>query len=163
GAIINWLSVEDVRKSVAIVRDAAKAAGRDPESIEITARLMVSLDPVTPESDTFNRRHINAYLNVPVYRAFHEWLGRTEALTPMWDAWEAGDRKGAVAAVPENVIDDLIIRGAPEERREHVRRYMEAGIDTAFFSLYTFDPDPARRREIILQGVRDMSPAAGGD
>lgn len=163
GAIINWLSVEDVRKSVAVVRDAARAAGRDPESIEITARLMVSLDPVTPESDTFNRRHINAYLNVPVYRAFHEWLGRTEALTPMWDAWEAGDRKAAVAAVPENVIDELIIRGTPEERREHVRRYMEAGIDTAFFSLYTFEPDPARRREIILQGVRDMSRAAGGD
>jgi alkanesulfonate monooxygenase SsuD/methylene tetrahydromethanopterin reductase-like flavin-dependent oxidoreductase (luciferase family) len=122
---------------------------------------MVSLDPVTPESDIFNRRHINAYLNVPVYRAFHEWLGRTEVLTPMWDAWAGGDRKGAVAAIPEHVIDELIVRGTAEERREHVRRYMDAGIDTAFLSLFTFEPDVARRREMILQAIREMSPAAG--
>ena len=30
---------------------------------------------------------MNTYLNVPVYRAFQEWLGRTEVLTPMWDTW----------------------------------------------------------------------------
>ena len=40
GAIINWLSAEDVKKSVAVVREAAAAAGRDPSQIEITARLM---------------------------------------------------------------------------------------------------------------------------
>src|SRR3990172_9668492 len=42
GAIINWLSAEDCRKSVGVVRDAARAAGRNPEGIEITARLMVN-------------------------------------------------------------------------------------------------------------------------
>jgi Coenzyme F420-dependent N5,N10-methylene tetrahydromethanopterin reductase and related flavin-dependent oxidoreductases len=60
GCIINWLSAEDVRKSVGVVREAAKAAGRDPASVEITARLMMVIDPVTPEADLFARRHITA-------------------------------------------------------------------------------------------------------
>src|SRR5712692_7547210 len=35
GAILNWLAVEDVPTSIAVVRDAALRAGRDPAAIEI--------------------------------------------------------------------------------------------------------------------------------
>lgn len=158
GAIVNWLSAEDVRKSVAVVREAAQQAGRDPDALEITARLMVNIDPPSTDSSVMMRRHINAYLNVPVYKAFHQWLGRTEVLGPMWDAWESGDRKGAVAAVPEKVVSDLIVYGTPEERNAHVRRYMEAGVDTAFLSFFTFERDPEKRRELIHQAMREMAP-----
>src|SRR5439155_59666 len=84
--------------------------------------------------------------------------GRAAALGPMWDAWERGDRKGAVAAVPEKVIDDLIIRGSTDEIRAHVRRYLAAGIDTAFLALSTAEPDPVRKREIVLGAVRALAP-----
>src|SRR5207245_532102 len=52
GAILNWLSTDDVPKSVAVVREAAARAGRDPGTIEITARLLVNLDPPGPGTDT---------------------------------------------------------------------------------------------------------------
>src|SRR6266702_3573525 len=159
GAILNWLAADDVPKSVAVVREAAARAGRDPGAIEITARLLVNVDPPGPAAETAVRRHVTAYLNVPVYRAFHEWLGRAAALGPMWDAWERGDRKGAVAAVPEKVIDDLIIRGSTDEIRTHVRRYLAAGIDTAFLALSTAEPDPVRKREIVLGAVRALTPS----
>jgi len=158
GAVVNWLSAEDVRKSVAVVREAASTAGRDPASVEITARLMVSIDPVSPEADTHVRRHINGYLNVPVYKAFHKWLGRTESLRGMWEAWDAGDRKGAVAAIPEATVDEVIVRGTAEERNAHVRRYMDAGVDTAFLSFITMETDEAKRRALILQAMREMAP-----
>src|SRR5881396_2311158 len=150
---------DDAPKSVAVVREAAARAGRDPGAIEITARLLVNVDPPGPAAETAVRRHVTAYLNVPVYRAFHEWLGRAAALGPMWDAWERGDRKGAVAAVPEKVIDDLIIRGSTNEIRAHVRRYLAAGIDTAFLALSTAEPDPVRKREIVLGAVRALTPS----
>src|SRR3990167_7387770 len=76
GLILNWNSPEDVPKSVAIVREAARKAGRDPDAIEVPARLVVNLDPPGPESDQIIRRHVAAYMNVPVYRAYQEWLGR---------------------------------------------------------------------------------------
>ena len=160
GCIINWLSAADVTKSVGVVRAAASAAGRDPEGVEITARLMVCVDPVSPESDLGRRRHINSYLNVPVYKAFHQWLGRGEVLKGMWEAWDAGDRRGAVAAIPANVVDDLVLGGTAEERNAAVRKYFEAGVDTAFFHLLSFDPDEKVRRERILAAMREMSPSA---
>ncbi len=158
GAIINWLSAEDVKKSVAVVREAAQTAGRDPEAVEITARLFVCVDPPSEATETGIRRHINTYLNVPVYKAFHEWLGRTEALGPMWQAWESGDRKGAVAAIPESVIDELILRGSVDNIHAHVKRYMDAGVTTAFLQLQSFDKDPAVKRDRLLKALRALAP-----
>src|SRR5205809_1530209 len=158
GAVLNWLSADDVPKSVAVVREAAARAGRDPASVEITARLLINVDPPGAAADTAVRRHVTAYLNVPVYRAFHEWLGRAAALGPMWEAWGRGDRKGAVAAVPDKVIDDLIIRGSIDEIDRHVRRYLAAGIDTAFLSLSTVEQDPARKREVVRSAIRALAP-----
>src|SRR5260370_1785985 len=160
GAILNWLAVEDVPTSIAVVRDAALRARRDPAAIEITVRLLINVDPPGPASDVAVRRHVTAYLNVPVYKAFHEWLGRSAALRPMWDAWAAGDRQGAVAAVPATVIGDLLIRGSAAEVRAHVHPYLDAGLDTAFLALSTMEQDPAREREIMLQTLRALAPGA---
>lgn len=160
GAILNWLAPEDVPRCVSVVREAAKRAGRDPEAIEISARLFANVDPPTPESDVVARRHIAAYLNVPVYRAFHEWLGRTGTLAPMWEAWARGDRRAAVAAIPAAVVDDLILRGSMQEIRTRVRRYHEAGLDTTFLALQTSEPDPARRREVLRAALVALAPQA---
>ncbi|GIX46771.1 MAG: LLM class F420-dependent oxidoreductase [Candidatus Tectimicrobiota bacterium] len=160
GAILNWLSVADVPKSVQVVRAAAAQAGRDPNGIEIAARLMVSADPPSPEAEQFLRRHCAAYLNVPVYRAFQEWLGRGAALAPMWQAWDRGDRRAAVAAIPAAVLDELILRGSLADIRDHVRRYLEAGVDTAFLHLLTAETDPQRKRERLRQAVRALAPTA---
>src|SRR5262249_58315108 len=97
GVIINWLSADDVPKSIAVCREAARKAGRDPDALEITARLLINIDPPSPESEQAVRRHVTAYLNVPVYRAFQEWLGRGDALRPMWSARQSGDPRGAGA------------------------------------------------------------------
>jgi len=73
-------------------------------------------------------------MTVPVYRAFHEWLGRDE-LQPMWDAWTAGDRKAAIAAIPDSVADALVIHGSPEYCRERVQAYADNGITTPVIAL----------------------------
>lgn len=159
GAILNWLGAGDVARSAGVVREAAARAGRDPDAVEITARLLVNLDPPGPASDAAVRRHLAAYLNVPVYRAFHEWLGHT-ALAPMWEAWARGDRKAAVAAVPEPVMNALILRGSMDDMRARVRAYLEAGIDTAFLQLSTSESDPERRRESIRAAIRALAPRA---
>ncbi len=156
--ILNWLSPDDVPRSVAVVREAAQRAGRDPAAIEVTARLFVNLDPPGPESELVVRRHIAGYLNVPVYRAFQEWLGRTEALGPMWAAWGAGDRKGAVAAIPTRVMDDLIPCGTLAELKARIQLYLDRGIDTAFLSFMTTEPDPKKKRDLMLNALRAMAP-----
>jgi len=158
GVVLNWLSPDDVPKAVTVVREAAATAGRDPSAVEITARLMVNLDPPGPAADAGLRRHITGYLNVPVYRAYQEWLGRGPRLAPMWEAWASGDRRGAVAAVPDAVLRELIVRGSLEEIRAGVLRYLAAGIDTAFLQFSSSEGDPERQRAAILAATRALAP-----
>ncbi len=67
---------------------------------------------------------------MPVYAAFHQWLGRGEIIEPMLTAWNSGDRKGALEAIPDSLIDELVIHGPAEECRERVAEYQATGLDT---------------------------------
>ena len=107
GAIINWLSADDVTTVAGIVREAAGGEER-----EIVARIFVCPSENADAVRAAAKFAVAAYLNVPVYAEFHRWLGRGEQLQPMWDAWSAGDRKAAVAAIPDEVVDELVVHGS---------------------------------------------------
>jgi probable F420-dependent oxidoreductase len=126
GAILNWLSAEDVATSVAEVHKAAANTGTANK--EIVARIFVIPSEDADMARNVGRRMITAYLNVHAYAEFHRWLGRGDALQPMWDAWAAGDRKAALAAIPDQVVDDLVVHGSLKECRAHIRRYMDNGV-----------------------------------
>src|SRR5256712_2828974 len=51
GAILNWLSADDVRKSVRVVREAATQAGGGPEAVGIAAGAFGCGGPPTPGAD----------------------------------------------------------------------------------------------------------------
>src|SRR4029450_7369957 len=93
---------------------------------EFPARIFVAAPGDPEQGRALGRRALTAYLNVPVYRAFHEWLGRGGRLAPMWRAWAAGDRRAALAAVPDDVVDDLVVHGPPEACREWLQPYVGA-------------------------------------
>ena len=82
---------------------------------------------------------IAAYLNVGVYAAFHRWLGRGAELEPMWKAWQAGDRKAALAAIPDEVVDALVVHGSYDECRAHVGRYVANGVDIPVMAVIPLD------------------------
>lgn len=144
GAIINWLSADDVATVAPIVREAG---GDTPK--EIVARIFVA--PTTDREAVLAgaRYVIAAYLTVPVYAAFHEWLGRGDRLSEMWRLWREGDRKGALAAIPESVVDELVISGSPEACCEGIERYVENGVTTPVIAVLPFGVDtPTAVREL---------------
>src|SRR5204863_3723594 len=121
------------------------------EGKEVVARIFVLPTEGAGMARAIGRHAIAAYLNVPVYRAFHEWLGRGPQLQGMWDAWTAGDRKAAVAAIPDEVVDEIIVHGSPEACRAHVRRYIDNGVTTTALAVLPFGIDPR-------QAMRDLAP-----
>ena len=121
GAIVNWLSADDAATVSGIVRE------QNPQA-EIVARLFVAPTPDREVALGAGKFAMAAYLNVPVYRAFHEWMGRTGALGEHWEQWEAGDRQGALGKIPDEIVDELIIHGTPDECRAHVQRYIDNGV-----------------------------------
>ncbi|MFC0042386.1 LLM class F420-dependent oxidoreductase [Actinomadura rayongensis] len=124
-AITNWLAPKDV----VTVR---AALGDEPE---LVARLFVCPTEDAAEARAIGRWMIAAYMTVPVYKAFHEWLGRGEALAPMNAAWAAGDRQAALAAIPDEVVDDLVIHGSPADCRARVREYTDNGLTTPVLAI----------------------------
>jgi alkanesulfonate monooxygenase SsuD/methylene tetrahydromethanopterin reductase-like flavin-dependent oxidoreductase (luciferase family) len=117
------------------VRDAAAQVERVVDgTLEVSARVFV-VPGEDSGAEVAARRHIAGYLTVPVYAEFQRWLGRASALEPMWAAWSAGDRKGATAAIPDDVINDIVITGSPKACAEGVRAYMERGLDAVTIAL----------------------------
>jgi len=148
GAILNLLSAEDVRTVAPHVHEGG--AGK-----EIVARIFVVPSADAEVARGVARTIITGYLTVRVYRAFHEWLGRTELLNPMWRAWEAGDRRAALAAIPDEVVDALIVHGTPEQCREHVARYVAAGVTTPMLALI---PVPGEAPDATRDHIRALAP-----
>ncbi|HET9896913.1 MAG TPA: LLM class F420-dependent oxidoreductase [Streptosporangiaceae bacterium] len=123
--ITNWLSPADVPAVRAV-------AGPDTE---LVARIFVCPTTDASVARAIARRALTGYLTVPAYFAFHEWLGRRELIQPMMDLWNVGDRRGAGAAIPEAVVDDLVIHGDFDHCRERVDAYRAAGLDTPVIAI----------------------------
>ncbi len=138
--ITNWLSPADVAK----VRGAA---GPDTELI---ARIFVCPTTDAVMAREIGRRLVTAYLTVPAYAAFHQWLGRGELIQPMLDLWAAGERRAASTAVPDTLVDDLVIHGAIEHCRDRVDEYRKAGLDTPVIAVI---PPPGSDVAEVVSGL----------
>lgn len=121
GAIINWLSAQDAVRVCGMVRSHSATA-------EIVSRLFVLPTSDREAALAAGRYILAAYLNVPVYRAFHTWLGRADTLGEHWAQWEAGDRRGSLEKIPEQVVDDLLVHGSPDDCRRHIARFVTSGV-----------------------------------
>jgi probable F420-dependent oxidoreductase len=131
GAILNWLAATDVAQCRAEV-------GPDKT---IAARLFVIPNADADVARSIGRRMISSYLTVNAYAEFHRWLGRGDALAPMWDAWAEGNRKLANEVIPDAVVDELVIHGPYEACREHVQRYIDAGVEVPTIAIIPFGVD----------------------
>ncbi|MDT4915051.1 MAG: hypothetical protein QOC66_4179 [Pseudonocardiales bacterium] len=131
GAILNWLASTDVAQCTAAIGNA---------DAEVVARIFVCPTEDPEFARNIGRLLISTYLTVPAYAAFHDWLGRGAVLRPMHEAWAAGDRQGAAAAIPDEVVDALVVHGSPQACREHVQAYVRAGVHTPVIALL---PTPA--------------------
>lgn len=132
GAITNWLAASDVPK-------VRKEIGPD---VELAARIFVCPTEDKAAARGLGRMLISSYLTVPVYAAFHDWLGRGEALAPMHEAWAAGDRQKANQVIPDEVVDDLIVHGSLDSCREQVQSYVDNGLTTPIIALLPTGEDP---------------------
>lgn len=131
GVVLNFLSATDLGQ-VRQVTSQATRTGLAP--LEISVRVFV-VPGEDAAAETAARRHIAGYLTVPVYAQYHRWLGRAAALERMWEAWSAGDRKGAVQAIPAQVVQDLVIYGTEQQCAEGVRKYARSGADAVTVAL----------------------------
>ncbi len=146
GVILNYVTPEDIKKSAPLVK-------KHGEHKEIAGRVYVC--PTTEKTDfvrTVARHSIAGYFNVPTYRAHQEWLGNHAHYQAMWDAWDAGDRKGALAALTDEAVDRHYIHGPAEYCRERIDAMVEAGLETPIIGLVEEAMDPREAVRLLAPG-----------
>jgi alkanesulfonate monooxygenase SsuD/methylene tetrahydromethanopterin reductase-like flavin-dependent oxidoreductase (luciferase family) len=98
------------------------------------------------------KRTFVAYATVPVYTEFFRWLGFGAELEPVVDAWNAGDRAGAVEVVPEALVRDIFLLGTVDEQRERLTQFGRAGVQTGVLALSTPADDVPRLVDAFAPG-----------
>jgi probable F420-dependent oxidoreductase len=133
------------------VRIAAKAApGR-----EVLARIMCFVDQPRDEVREFARWLINPYLAVPGYNRFVAEQGFEDVARAVGEAWRNRDRKAGLAAIPDELIDALVINGSPGECAERIASFRDAGLDTpVMMFLHT-----KLSRDAIKKSLTDLATA----
>jgi probable F420-dependent oxidoreductase len=129
GTFVNFLPVSCANRVVAEIRAGEREAGKDEGSSDVLCRFFCIPQP--PEQGLpLARWMFSAYATVPVYEAFFRWLGWSDAIDPMVEAWRAGDRARALEAAPEDLIREIFVFGDPDEQKLRLGEFVEAGITT---------------------------------
>ena len=134
GVFANFLPLSGVERVVS-------AFGRTDK--EIACRFF-SIHGPEEEALVVAKRTFVGYVTVPVYTEFFRWLGHAEAIDPLVEAWNAGDRRRAVELAPEELIRETFLLGPVDAQRERLAEFSAAGIDTAVLALYGAPGDVPR-------------------
>jgi probable F420-dependent oxidoreductase len=135
GAVLTWVSPADVERMAVHVR------ALDPAHRIV---VWVTVCPSTDGAAVRDRMRpvVAEYLNVAGYAGSQRWLGRADTLTPIWEAWTAGRRRDAVAAVPDSLVDEFVVHGSVPACRERLAEYCAAGASELVVSVLPLDADP---------------------
>lgn len=149
GFITNVLTPADLAKVL-------QTAGPPPDGKEVVVRLFVCPTEDAAHARAAGRAFLGWITNQAPYRAFHDWLGRGDALKPSRARFDAGDRRGAGEALPDDVVDSLWIHGPVEECRRRIAEYLLDGVTSIVINvietpeLRSGDTDLAT----VLAGIR---------
>jgi probable F420-dependent oxidoreductase len=157
GLIVTWLSP---RITAGLRRDldtAARAAGRDPAAVELVARAYVGVcdDPAAAREAV--RKEMVEYLVSPPYGRYFSAVGFSAEVSAVCAAFAARDRAGAVAAVSDRLLDEMLIVGRDAaDIAAPLRAYFESGADHLLIQPVPDHRhgDPARTIDAVAQALR---------
>ena len=138
GAFTNFLPISGLAR----VTDQLEGAA---PSFELLCRFFC-LPGEREQIEPIARFMFASYVTVPVYAAFYRWLGHTDAIAEMCEAWAAKDRERAMAAAPWELIEEMFILGSPDQMHERLGEFVAGGITCPVLTPIT---TPDRLGELI--------------
>ena len=111
------------------IAEGARKADRDPDEITVAPMVGAAVDD-DPEVAADHARSFLAQEMAMGYNRLAERFGFGEEGNEAHDRWREGDREGAADAISDEMLHELAIYGTPEQFREDIQRYEDAGCDT---------------------------------
>jgi alkanesulfonate monooxygenase SsuD/methylene tetrahydromethanopterin reductase-like flavin-dependent oxidoreductase (luciferase family) len=156
GVILNFPTLSYARSAIGHIETGIRKAGRQRADVNITAfiRTTVTDDPtaVTPRY----RSELLTYVLAPVYRKVFSADGYAPVCDAANDAWAAGDRPAASAAVTDAMIHDHSVIGTAEDCARRFQEFRELGIDNAV--VFPIPEPSGTTRDSVLRTIRALAP-----
>ena len=156
-----WLgtcfSPQAAEAHMAFLRQGAEKAGRKLEDVKLGIDAMVGFAD-DPSSLIQNQKPMLAFqmsaMGSPTVNFYHEAYVRSgfeDACARVRELWFKGDRAGAIAAVPDEMVLATTLVGDERHVRERIRQYHECGIRE--MTLHPAGTTPTERLDTLGRAV----------
>jgi 5,10-methylenetetrahydromethanopterin reductase len=160
GVILNLMTPDQAAQAAAIVRNSARAAGRDPASVEVACVVHTCLSDDADAAALAARAVVPRYVLHPsVARLFGE-LDGGPSLRGVRELTLAGDRAGAAAQVPQQVADGFVAHGSADACLARLADYRAAGVDLPVVFPMPVGGDWGYEKTIAAMAVGVAAPAS---
>lgn len=139
-----YLATEE---GVRIARDACPGK-------ELVERIMCCPDEPVDEVRNLIKWLITPYLAVPAYNNFIAAQGYDDVAGKLMTAWTSGDRDGAREAIPDELVDKLVLIGPADACKERLGSFRDAGLGTPILAFVSQHGPQA-----VEKAFRAMAPA----
>ncbi len=130
GLIINFQPASAMPQILAAYRRGAARAGRDGAKDEVVCRFQVCVTNDRARARGLVRMAFGGYLSAPVYNAFLAWCGFEREARAIAEGFAKKDRAAVAAAITDEIVDRIAIIGTPDECREQIAGFVQAGVTT---------------------------------
>ena len=155
GVCLNMVPEYALPQVLGEVRAGAEEAGKDPNDIEVVARLHVVMSDDPSMGRNLIRTVFGAYAATPGYNKCFEWIGFADEARQIREAFAKKDRAGVAMGVSDRLCDAMAIVGDKETVRARIRAYAEAGIDVCVVN-------PIADHSAVPQVLSDISGCLDG-
>lgn len=149
GVLLNWCTPERVAEARDAVREAAEAAGRDPDAVTIAVYIRGSLGDDRAAALAALGEAAGEYASFPAYARQFEAMGLGAESEIAVAAHQAGDPDG----VPGALVREVCLPLDPGEARARLDAYREAGADLPVVYPVATRHDPVGSVEATLRTV----------
>lgn len=130
GVLINMANPSEVRRIVDQVRQGAKEAGKDPDSMEVICKARCSVAPTYGEAREALSHALTYYALADYYRTLLGRMGFAAEVEAMYSAWKSGGFHAARALVTDRMFEGLPLIPATSvaQIQEKIKAYRDAGV-----------------------------------
>jgi len=143
GVLINMANPSEVRRIVEQVRQGAKEAGKDPDSLEIICKARCSVGTTYAEAREALSHALTFYALADYYRNLLSRMGFAEEVEAMVAAWKSGGFHAARALITDRMFAGLPLIPATSvaEIRGKIKAYRDAGATRMILPYVSYSKD----------------------
>jgi 1,4-dihydroxy-2-naphthoate polyprenyltransferase len=151
-------SIPSLEKMLAVMREAAEDAGRDPADLEVAGYLLTLVDETRRAALNRAKREpfviymMGVQSDIAMKRAGLD----PELRDRVAAAWRAEDYHGAAQLIPDELLDAFMLCGSRDEVAERADAYRQAGMHTPVLQ-------PVLQEEEHVDAVLDAAVAYGSE